>query len=184
MDLEKVITKLKSMEHVVDVFVPEDEDLEKIFEKESEVKAGSGMTLRNDSLAEAKKRKRHLCVVQDKESFDKTPHHLVTWETTDGHTMAYDVPPSMREEVKAKKDLIWLSDNFVMEPIPYKSDIVCVMHPSPISVVGTDDGIKDVIAMYPSPPVDQMIRHKFDIADSWDYATRILSFNECDGPSF
>ncbi len=179
MDLETVVSKLKSMEHVVDVFVPEEEDLEQFFEKESQVEPGSGIALRNDSLIEAKKRARHLCVVQDRESFDNTPHHLVTWETTDGHTMAYDVPPGMRKELENRKDLIWLSDNFVMEPIPYESDIVCVMHPSPINVVGENDGIKDVIAMYPSPPVDQMIRDRYDIADSWDYATRILSFNEC-----
>lgn len=177
MDLEAVVSKLKSMEHVVDVFVPEDEDLQDFFEKESETKAGSGLILRNDSLEEAKKRTRHLCVVQDRESFDNTPHHLITWETTDGKLMAYDVPPNLREEVEGRKDLIWLSDNFVMEPIPYASDIVCVMHPSPINVVGEDEGVKDVIALYPSPPADKMIRDRYNIENTWDYATRIVSFN-------
>ena len=177
MDIDAVVAKLKSMEHVVDVFVPEESDIEKFFEKESEVKTGSGMIFRNDSLEEAKKRTRHLCVVQDKESFDKTPHHLITWETTDGNLMAYDVPPSLRHEVEGRNDLIWLSANFVMEPIPYASDLVCVMHPSPINVVGEEEGVKDVIALYPSPPADKMIRERYHIDDSWDYATRIVSFN-------
>ena len=65
-----------------------------------------------------------------------------------------------------------------MEPIPYPGDLTLVMHPAPIKAIGKDEGITDVISMFPSPVVDSMIREKYGITPDRNLATTILSFND------
>lgn len=175
---DKIIMKLKTMPHVIDAFVPDESDIDEFFTAESQVVPGSGIQVRNDALTESMKRGGHICVVQDEPFFDRVPHHSMTWVTPEGDIIGYDVPPDLRHEVEGRDNLIWISSDFAMEPIPYPGDITLVMHPAPIRVIGKEDGVKDVISMFPSPPVDSMIRERYGITKSHDYATSILSFNE------
>ncbi|MBO4502476.1 MAG: hypothetical protein J5707_02325 [Candidatus Methanomethylophilus sp.] len=173
-----VVTKLKSMPHVIDVIVPEENDIEQFFDAESHVESGSGFILRNDALTESKKRTKHLCVLQDQPYFDRVPHHAMTWVTPEGDIIGFDVPPDLRHEVEGRNNLIWISSDFAMEPIPYPGDLTLVMHPAPIKAIGKDEGITDVISMFPSPVVDSMIRERYGITRDRNLATAILSFND------
>ena len=78
---DMVVPKLKSLPHVVDVIVPDEVDVQDVFDAESKVKSGSGFLIRNEALIESKKRSRHLIVLQDQPYFDRVPHHSMTWVT-------------------------------------------------------------------------------------------------------
>ena len=174
---DTVVPKLKSLPHVVDVIVPDEVDVQDVFDAESKVKSGSGFLIRNEALIESKKRSRHLIVLQDQPYFDRVPHHSMTWVTPEGMVIGFDVPPDLRHEVEGRDNLIWISSDFAMEPIPYPGDLTIVMHPAPIQVIGRDEGIADAISMFPSPPVDSMIRRKYGITTDRFLATTIVSFN-------
>lgn len=171
--LADIIRRIPSVESV---FVPTEKDMNDIFSAEEDVKAGSGMPLRNDSLIESKKRPGHLIVVHRDGLDGRQPFHSVTWETGDGKIVAFDVPDALRHEVEGRDDLIWISDDFVMETSSDIADVVCVLHPAPVSFIGENEGVKDPIFMYPATPVDQLIRRKYSVESSPELATAVLSF--------
>ncbi len=173
-----VAAKLRTLPHVLEVIIPDDYYVEEVFLAESQVKSGSGFLMRNDALTESRKRSRHLIVLQDQPYFDRVPHHSMTWVTPEGMVIGFDVPPDLRHEVEGRDNLIWISSDFAMEPIPYPGDLTIVMHPAPIRVIGRDEGVADAISMFPSPPVDSMIRRKYGIVSDRSLATTIVSFND------
>lgn len=178
--VERVIAKLKAREHTEGVFVPTADQKEIIFKAEGGVKAGTGMPIRNDSLEEARKRQHNLVLVSSVGGdFGWVPHHNMTWEDSRGNVVAFDVPDALRYEIDGRDDLIWISEDFVMDPNVLGSDeLTIVFHPAPITIVGEEEGVKDAILMFPAAPVDDVIRMMFGVEHTPRVNTSILSFNE------
>lgn len=175
-DSERIAEIVRSLPSVSKVFIPSEDEMDRVFSAEGAVRTGSGMRMRNDSLAESMKRPEHLIVVHGENLEHRIPHHSITWETDTGRTVAFDVPDDLRQEVEGRDDLIWISEDFAMVSSADIEDVVCVLHPAPIGFIGEKDGVRDPIIMYPATPVDQLIRRMYSVDPSPKYATAVLSY--------
>lgn len=173
----KVVEKLRKMKQLRNVIVPTDEELKAFFETEASIGTQSGMPMINASLRESMKRKHHLVLAQS-DAIEHTPHHLMTMIAPDGTTVGFDVPKGLEYEVEGREDLVWLSEDFVLDPNGSIGEVTVVMHPYPVSILGAEEGVKDAVLMFPAPSVDIMIRDTYNIGRSVEYSTAILSFDE------
>lgn len=158
-------------------YLPRGNDLREFLDIEASVVSDS-MPMRNDALTDTLTRKHHVIVVQNCKYIDDTPHHALTWENKRGDVIAYDIKDEERPELEKREDLLFLADNFVLKWMADFDGIVAVLHASPVSVLGECDGVRDVIAMYPALPVDQVIRSRYNIRNNGRFSTAVLSFNE------
>ena len=137
------------------------------------------MPMRNDALRETMEREHHVILLQDSGYLDGIPPCVLTWENMHGDVIAYDIPPEQVEEYRKRSDIIFLSDRFVLNwKMKIDEDVTAVLHASPVRSLGDEKGVKGPIAMYPALPVDRMIRNRYGMDPSGQYATVIVSFDE------
>ncbi|MCQ2079051.1 MAG: hypothetical protein MJZ38_03215 [archaeon] len=168
--------KLLSTGKLHALFVPTEAELERFFEMEASIQTGSGMPLVNLSLQEAMRRRHHLVIVQ-REIIDRVPHHNMTMVDSEGTVVGFDVPDDLRHEVEGRDDLVWLSEDFVMDPSKGVGEVSIVLHPYPITIIGEDEGVRDAVLMFPAAPVDDLIRDTYGVPHTREFNSAIVSFD-------
>lgn len=175
--LGKVAEKLRSFPQIFAFFIPTEEELERFFQLEGTMSTSSGMPLINLSLDEAMKRKHHICIAQ-KEMIDPGIHHNMTMIDSDGKTIGFDVPEELEYEVEGRDDLVWLSEDFVLDPNASVGEVSMVLHPFPIEVIGNEEGACNAILMFPAAPTDDLMRDTYGLEHTKEYSFAMLSFDD------
>ena len=168
--ISEVVGKLRSMPQIVSVYIPDESDIRIFYEEESRVSTISDMAV-------SKSRKHHLIVVFT-EGLENSPHHEVVMKDGDGNLVGWDVPPGLEYEVEGRDDLVWMSEDFVIDPSAMEGEIRVVLVAQRLTVIGEDDGVRDPVAMFPSPSTDMMIREMYGITLDSRCATAIVGFDE------
>ena len=175
--ISEVVGKLGSMPQIVSVYIPDESDIRTFYEEESRVSTISDMPMENEAMAVSKSRKHHLIVVFT-EGLGNSPHHEVVMKDGDGNLVGWDVPPGLEYEVEGRDDLVWMSEDFVIDPSAMEGEIRVVLVAQRLTVIGEDDGVRDPVAMFPSPSTDMMIRERYGITLDSRCATAIVGFDE------
>ncbi len=158
-------------------FVPTKDELEKFLALESTMSTSSGMPLVNRALEDARERTCHVIILQ-KGLMKHPPFHTMTMIDTLGNTVGFDVPDNLRHEVEGRDDLVWLSDDFVMDPNLCMGEVSMVLHSCPVSEFDDLPDVADMVLMFPATPVDELIRETYGVPKTREFNSAILSFNE------
>jgi polyhydroxyalkanoate synthesis regulator protein len=95
-----------------------------------------------------------------------------------GNRVGHDVPACMFNDYKDKPDLFWLCEDFVVYPNKAMDDIVMVMLPVKVQIVGEKEGAKDATLLFPATTTDILLRQHFGIPlDAPGLASAILAFD-------
>jgi len=144
--------------------------------EESEVSTSSGMPLENRALKETMSRREHVCVLFGK-PFDTPDHHEVLMMNEKDQIVGFDVPAGMRSKYEGREDLVWMSEDFAMDPNSIGGEIRVVLVAQELSCIGKEDGAERPVAMYPSPSTDMLLRSALSFDRSGKYATAVVSFD-------
>ncbi len=175
--ISEVAEKLASFPGVISVEIPEASDLEVFYTEEGNVESIADMPLENEAMEVSRSRKHHL-ILTVLDGFDNTPHHEVVMRDGTGRTVGWDVPPGLEHEIEGRDDLIWMGDDFVIDPAAMEGEIRTVLIAQELDLIGEEDGVKDPVVMYPSPSTDRLIRERYGIPDDPKYATAVVAFDE------
>jgi hypothetical protein len=85
----------------------------------------------------------------------------------------------MIDKFKDDKNVIFLSEDFVLYPDRTDAgDVIMVMLPQKVTVVGEAEGVKDAVLIYPATTADLMLRKHFKVPlGGGAVASAILAFD-------
>ncbi len=175
MQFNKPLNKILSQDGVYDVCVLDDAAYIRV-ELEESKNTGMGCKYENRALSEGRSSDLKLAVFS--ESFLEAPTEMMTIMTDDtGEIYGHDVPKGMSRN-KIRDGGMWVSSTYVMYPdiIP-KSELRIVVVPHGLSIIGENEGVKDVIAFNPSPTTDQFLKGHFDFDGPKNCMTTIVTMN-------
>jgi hypothetical protein len=179
MGMEDVLAKLGTDKSVRAAFVLEGDLYGKVVAEESSVTESSmGMPLINRALEAVLKRKMVVCVFCEY-TFETPVDHVMIMEDSGGNLIGHDVPLCMADKFKDDPEIVWLCDDFAMYPNRSQTEeMMIVMLPQKIRIVGPDEGAKDPVLLYPATTTDILLRKHFGMSlDDPKIATAILAFD-------
>jgi hypothetical protein len=95
-----------------------------------------------------------------------------------GNITGNDIPPCLRSEYQGRKDLIWISDNFVIYTRAKQlSESRIVLLSRKFYALESVEGVSDPICFYPNVTSDRILKERF--MDTYDpqMCTMIIGFN-------
>ena len=179
MGLEDAIAKLAAQKPVKAVFLLEGEFYREVVEEEGSItESFAGMPLVNRALEEVVKRTTALCVFCEN-AFDIPHGHVMVMEDLYGNVVGHDVPPRLMERYRDDPDVFWFCDDFAMYPNRARSrELVMVMLPQDMGLVGKDEGVKDAILLYPATTTDILMKKHFGtVTNNPKLASAIVAFD-------
>ena len=180
MNRNGILDTLKKTEGVHDVFIIDDDLLQKIYaEEESVGRISAGMRYENRAMDECMVRDEVMCVFCDP-SFEPRTEPTMLMEDECGHLVGFDVPLCKRDRYACLSNTVWLSDDFVMFTNVSVNEVIFVMVPQRMTRIGPDDGICDPIMTYPSRSTDELIRRELKVeGESPRLSSAIVAFDWC-----
>ncbi len=168
---------VRSLRGVVHAFYLSREVLEAVREEESKVRALGNIAVDNVGYSEALRRERVICIVKDPR-FRPPAEPTVILVSGDGNVLGVEVFPFTADRFLPKKDVVWLSDGFVLFPtIPANGGEQFVMPPVTFPELNPGNGCKDVISCSPAPTCDLLIRTSYGLEDDPKLASVLVAFN-------
>lgn len=167
---------LRNHPAVVEPFLLDKDATEKIFGEEGRTPSALGMPLENRSLKESLKRSVHICMV-GKGMLDRTPFHSLVMMNSDDEVVGYDVRPEEKKELEGRDDLIWVSEDFFMDPSKMTGEVRNVLCPQEMREFEKEFGVKNAINMFISPNTDEFVRRMFGIPRDPNVFTSVISFD-------
>lgn len=178
MGIEAILAKLNNERSIRAAYLLDGDFYKEVIAEESSViESTMGMPLANRALDEVLKRDVSICIFCDA-AFEVPTQHVMVLEDTDGNVVGHDVPECMMNDFNDNPDAYWLCDDFIMYPDRTSGDVVMVMLPQKVSIIGADDGVLDPILLYPATTTDILLKEHFKVSqDEAGLASAILSFN-------
>ena len=177
-----IISRIKEMKGVKEVFLLNDACREKILEIESNITACLGIKVINEGVIECLKRQYIICIIK-RASSRPPPEPTVMLVSDDGVVLGEEVLPHYKKEFleKVKEEIIWLSEEFVMYPERRGKNKEYFVMP-PVSFPEVEEfGMLDVVSCSPSAPSDIMLRQMHGYEDDPKLASILVGFNAPDG---
>ena len=179
MDIGLIVEKLKRIDGVVQVEILDQENMLDLRKEENNIILSSGMRYEDRALLECCKKDVILCLFCDgflEESDDIT----MIMSDNLGNILGNDVPACRMKEYSERKDVIWISDNFVVYPqVQSWSDPAIVILPRKFRFLDSEKDVKDAISFYPSVSSDIMLKEHFVVNTSPRMTTLIVGFDIC-----
>lgn len=170
---------IKGMKGVRNAFLLDEGILSDLKTEEATVRSTLDIGVVNEGFNEALEREYVICIVKDPR-FRPPPEPTVVLKGDDGTIMGIEVFPHTAGEYKARDDVIWLSDGFVVFPDrKAPSEERFVMPPVSFPELNPDNGCADVVSCSPSPTSDVMIKEHYGLEDDPKLATILVAFNGC-----
>lgn len=161
--VDEFLALLRGMDGVITAEIMPSDLIQEVAEKESSVDTiTGGMTLENIGLFQCLHHE-HVFVLISKGFLQRSEEITMRMIDTEGVVIGHDVPDSMREELSARKDLIWMSDGFVLFPeLITNRDAKMVMGCSTLRLDGVPG---DVTArmFYPSIASAELINRRYGV---------------------
>ena len=172
---EDIARRLKTVAGVHDAIAPPRDVLAEAFSMEAGIGDTTfGMPLENRALEECIRRDACVCVLCD-HSFEKPTDHVMTMEDCNGRMVAYDIPAGRKGDYAEKKNLIWISDDFVMEADG--EAVKMVMLPQRTRCICEADGVRDAVIFYPATTTDAYLRKQLGYMNNDSrLATALVAF--------
>lgn len=163
MSLEEVLNRIKADPNVHSVFLMDEDMVARMNAEESTVNTSIGLPLDNKALRACMEKKCFVCIFCYGK-FDPPKDHVMLMVDGNGKVVGFDIPPGKEGEYSGRGDLVWLSDDFVMDVSCGMGDDICVvMNPQKVTVVGASEGVSDPILFYPSTTTDLLLRAEYGI---------------------
>jgi hypothetical protein len=174
---DKQLEIVRGLRGIIYAFYLDKDILEKLKQEESTVRAMGNIQVDNRGFTEALKRENVICIVKDPR-FRPPPEPTVVLETTDGEIIGEEVFPWTAKKYEGRKDVVWLSDGFVLFPqIMAQGGEQFVMPPVSFPELNESNGCKDVVSCSPAPTSDLMIKNHYGIVDNPKIASVLVAFN-------
>ena len=176
-DPEVPLSIVKKMRGVVHAFYLNKEVMAELQTEEATVRSTLDIAVANEGFDQALQRDRVICIVKDPR-FRPPPEPTVILVGDEGELMGIEVFPHTAKEYQDRKNIIWLSDGFVVftDVIPKKKEQF-VMPPVSFPEVNPSNGCKDVVSCSPSPTSDLIIKKHYDLKDDPKLASILVAFN-------
>ncbi len=161
--VDEFLTLLRGMDGVITAEIMPSDLVQEVAETESSVDTiTGGMVLENIGLFQCLHHE-NVFVLISEGFLQRSEEITMRMIDTEGVVIGHDVPDSMREELSARKDLIWMSDGFVLFPeLITNRDAKMVMGCSTLRLDGVPG---DVTArmFYPSIASAELINRRYGV---------------------
>ncbi len=137
----------------------------------------SGIPVDNEAFEQTRRRDRHVCLMLRRGS-ECYRTACVQMKNESGDVVGFYATPETKEELIQREELVWISDDFALDPTKNGGDIRVVLPPIGTDIIGEAEGARDVILMSPSPSTDWELRIMFGMDSSRAFSTAVLSYNE------
>ncbi|MFA6710028.1 MAG: hypothetical protein WC067_02185 [Candidatus Methanomethylophilaceae archaeon] len=177
--VERVVDILSSTKGVIGAFVMDDDLSKRILMEERSVISITGMDVQNVGFEEVMGREYRICVVYSNGSFEEpkgTP--VIIMVNSSDEIVGTAVSEDMMEEYSERKDVIWISDDFVIFADSNTDGTErFVLPPCRYSALNEKDGCKDAIFSSPATTSDIMMKNHFGVGSSNKTSTIVVGFN-------
>ncbi|MDD2626123.1 MAG: hypothetical protein PHT00_03405 [Candidatus Methanomethylophilus sp.] len=175
---EKPLSVIRGMRGVVHAFYLDRTVLQQMREEEKKVRAVGDITVDNVGFSTALTRQHVIAIIKDPR-FRPPPEPTVELCSSDNKIMGVEVFPFTAQKYLNRKDVVWLSDAFVMFPSVNGNGsehfvMPCVSFPE----LNASNGCKDVVSCSPAPTCDLMMRKYYQYPDDPKLASVLVGFNE------
>jgi len=175
---EKPLDIVKGLRGVVHAFYLDEKILGMMREEEAKVRAAGSITVDNQGFSQALEHQHVIAIIKDPR-FRPPPEPTVELITSDGKVLGTEVFPFTAQQYLERKDVLWLSDAFVMFPdVKGKGGEQFVMPPVSFPELNPSNGCKDVISCSPAPTCDLMMRKYYEYPDDSRLASVLIAFND------
>lgn len=176
MTAEGILAKLRALPNMVACEVPQECDLRRVFDVEAQSETLSGMPLENRALRDVQAKKHFILAVFNGD-FEPTASISVQMENAAGMVVGRQIPIEDRPKYEGRGDLVWLSDDFWIDPNALGGEVKMVLIAQPLTVIGPQDGANAPIAMYPAVPGDKLIREILGVPEDPAMATAVIGYD-------
>ncbi|MFA6805465.1 MAG: hypothetical protein WCQ23_05240 [Candidatus Methanomethylophilaceae archaeon] len=155
----------------------DNETFQEIKRSEEGVVASGGMVYENRALDDCYLKDVLMCIFCKGLVEEQKEISMVMMDDF-GNITGNDVPPCLRSEYQGRKDLIWISDNFVIYTRAKQlSESRIVLLSRKFYALESVEGVSDPICFYPNVTSDRILKERF--MDTYDpqMCTMIIGFN-------
>lgn len=176
--VQRVIDYLKTVKGVLDAFDMDDEVSRDVWDTEKVVRTRMDTGYRNDGYNAAMERGHRVCVFYD-ETYIFGKRSILKLMASDGTVMGTNVAPSEMEEFRARDDVLWVSEDFVVFPnVIGSGEEAFVLLPFPMEEVEQNvPGVSCAIGTSPTPSSDKILKKKFGKPMILGLNTMIIAFD-------
>ncbi len=111
-------------------------------------------------------------------SFEPPECHVMIMEDSNGKMVGFDVPDCLREKYSSDPDLVWMGEDFAIDPAADMGECTMVMLPQELKCLGEAEGVKRAVILYPALEADQYLKKKYGIdLDDPQVASAIVGYD-------
>ncbi len=173
-----VIDYLKTVEGVLDAFEMDDGVSRDVWDTERVVRTRMDTGYRNDGYEAAMGRAHRICVFYD-QTYIFGKRSILKLMTSDGTVMGTNVAPGEMDEFRARDDVLWVSEDFVVFPnVVGTGEEAFVLLPFPMEEVEQNvPGVSAAIGTSPTPSSDKILKKRFGKPMVLGLNTMIIAFD-------
>ncbi len=173
-----VIDYLRTVKGVLDVFEMDDGVSRDVWDTEKAVRTKMDTGYRNDGYNVAMERAHRVCVFYD-QTYIFGKRSILKLMTSDGTVMGTNVMPSEMDEFRARDDVLWVSEDFVVFPdVVGSGEEAFVLLPFPMEEVEQNvPGVSSAIGSSPTPSSDKILKKRFGKPQVLGLNTMIIAFD-------
>ena len=177
--VQRVLDYLKTVEGVLDAYEMDDSVSEAVWDTERTVRTRLDSGYRNVGYDHAMQRGHRLCVFYD-ETYIFGKRSVLKLMTSDGTIMGTSVAQKDMEAFRARDDVLWISEDFVVFPnVVGKGEEAFVLFP--IELPEVEENVpccSGAIASSPTPSSDEILKAKFKKPMVKGLYTMVIAFDE------
>lgn len=156
--MRDVVEHLSSVKGISSVFPLNPDLLSMIQAEESNIRCSGGITYENMALMECLRKNSALCMFCDGFLEEQREISMILVDDY-GNITGNDVPKCKEEEYRSRKDVIWLSDNFIIySKAEQKSESKMTILPRRFRTLDQIPGAKNAMYFYPTIGTDIMLK--------------------------
>ena len=175
---EKIIQKLLAAQGARAAYPADDETFKEVCRlEEGIVDTTFGMPMENRALKACMESQGRAVFFCDY-SFEPPDCHVMIMEDTNGKMVGFDVPEPLREKYSSDPDLVWMGEDFAIDPNADMGECMMVMLPQELKCLGESEGVRRSVILYPALEADQYLKRKYGVdLDDPQIASAIVGFD-------
>ena len=174
----RVLEYLKTVKGVLDAYEMDDDTSKSVWDVERSVRTRIDSGYRNEGYDAAMEREHRVCVFYDN-TYIFGKRSILKLMDSERTIMGTNVSPGEMEEFRARDDVIWVSDDFVVFPfVKGVGEETFVLLPFPMEEVEQNvPGVKDAIGTSPTTSSDRALKKRFGKPMINGLNTMIIAFD-------
>ena len=179
--MDTIIAYMKEQVGVVDLFIMDDDVSNGVNEIEKSIKTRTNHDYVNVGCDHSMDRMHRICVFYTND-FQKEMRARLKLMTTDGTVMGMNLMPEEIEGYKAREDVVWVSEDFIVFPeVRGKGEEMFVLYPYDYGELhDIAPGCRNAIGYSPTPSSDHYLKELAGVPESQYVFTTVIAFDVAD----